>query len=304
LWELGQVLGLSAVAGCLMLCVLAVRPRAAASDGFALRTHEFLGWAVLVAAVLHVGLLLKADPRLIEHLKLTAPRYELAGMLGLIGLVFLTLPAVAAVRRRLWRRHRNFQLLHVAAACLVVLALAMHVLATARYVRGPWHVIAYILLSGAVLLALLRTRWRRPSGPLPARPSAALVFGRHSRLVLGIVVASLLGLLALGRGGTALALREPVVRRTESLVLNFPHDKHRAVDCIQCHHNFTDTTGSGSCISCHRSDRPDLRVGAEARFHDFCLGCHREPPANLSGHGPVTGCQACHTAPSIAGVGP
>jgi hypothetical protein len=41
-------------------------------------------------------------------------------------------------------------------------------------------------------------------------------------------------------------------------------------------------------------------VGAEARFHDFCLGCHRDPPAYLSGHGPVTGCSTCHAPPSAA----
>jgi predicted CXXCH cytochrome family protein len=123
------------------------------------------------------------------------------------------------------------------------------------------------------------------------------VFGRHSRLVLAMALSSLIALLALLPGGTALALREPFLHRSEPLVLAFPHDRHRSVNCIQCHHNFIDRSGGDSCISCHRSGRVTIRVGAEARFHDFCLGCHRDPPAYLSGHGPVTGCNTCH-APS------
>jgi predicted CXXCH cytochrome family protein len=294
LWESGQALGLCAVAGCLALCVLAVRPRSGASTAFALRGHEFLGWLVLAAAVLHVALLLGADRRVIQHLKLTAPRYEYAGVLALVSLLLLTVPAGAALRARIWRRHRAFQATHVAIACLLLLTLAVHVVGTERYVRGRAHVVAYLLLSGMVLFALLRARRQRPPAAPQASPSGSLVFGRHSRLVAAIIAASLVLLAVLSRGGTALALREPFVQRAQALAVDFPHERHRMVECVQCHHNFTDATGSGSCFSCHRSARADLRVGPEARFHDFCLGCHRDPPAELSGHGPVTGCEACH----------
>ena len=293
-WEIAQALGLCAVAGSLSLCVLAVRPRAGTAGAFPLRGHELLGWLTLGAAVLHVGLLLAADRRVLEHLKLTAPRYEYAGILALLSLLFLTVPAGAAVRWRLWPRHRDFQAAHVGAACLLVVTLAMHLLATGRYVHGRAHAVAYVLLSGGVLLALLRARAARQPAQAPSRILSGLVFGRHSRLVLSIVLAALIALLALLRGGTALALREPFLRRAEPLPLSFPHDKHRAVNCLQCHHNFTDQTGTDSCISCHRSSRVAIRVGAEARFHDFCLGCHRDPPGYLAGHGPVTGCNTCH----------
>jgi hypothetical protein len=78
--------------------VLAVRPRADTAGAFPLRGHELLGWLTLAAAVLHVGLLLAADQRVIEHIKLTAPPYEYAGILALLSLLFLTVPAGAAVR--------------------------------------------------------------------------------------------------------------------------------------------------------------------------------------------------------------
>ena len=293
-WEIAQALGLCAVAGSLSLCVLAVRPRAGRAGAFALRGHELLGWLTFAAAILHVGLLLAADRRVIEHIKLTAPRYEYAGILALLSLLFLTVPAGAAVRWRLWPRHRDFQAAPVGAACLVVVTLALHRLTTGRYIHGRAHAVAYVLLSGIVLLALLRARTTRQPAQAPARLLGGLVFGRHSRLVLSIVLGSLVALLTLLRGGTALALREPFLRRSEPLLLSFPHDKHRAVNCLQCHHNFTDQTGTDSCISCHRSRRAAIRVGAEARFHDFCLGCHRDPPGYLAGHGPATGCDTCH----------
>lgn len=293
LWEVAQGLGLCAVGGCLILCVLAVRPRADAAGALRLQSHELLGWLVLTAAALHVVLLVAADHRVVEHLKLTAPRYEYAGIVAILALIFLTVPAGAAARGRLWLRHRNFQAAHVGAACLLVVTLAVHVVTTGRYVHGRGHVVAYILVSGIALLALLRPRARRPLAR-PSLPVGSLVFGRHSRLVLAIALGSLAAVAALTRGSTALAMREPFLRRNEPLILGFPHDKHRSVNCIQCHHNFADRTGSGSCISCHRSRRPDIVVGAEARFHDFCLSCHREPPGDPTHHGPVTGCSTCH----------
>jgi predicted CXXCH cytochrome family protein len=276
--------------------VLSVRPRAGATDAFPVRGHELLGWLALDAAVLHVGLLLGVDQGVVEHVKLTAPRYEFAGIIALVTLLVLTLPAGAAVRSRFWSRHRNFQAAHVGAACLLVVTLAVHVGATDRYVHGRAHLVAYTLLSGIVLLGLLRARAQRQPTQ-PSRFLSGLVFGRHSRLVLGIVLGSLVALLALMCAGTTLTLREPFLRRGDRLVLDFPHDKHRSVNCILCHHNFTDQSGADSCISCHRSGRAEIRVGAEARFHDFCLGCHRDPPAHLIGHGPVTGCTTCHAPP-------
>jgi predicted CXXCH cytochrome family protein len=295
-WEIAQALGLAAVAGCLILCVLSVRPRAPAGGVFTLRSHQLLGWAVLAAALLHVGLLLGADRTVVEHVKPTAPRYEYAGFVALLILLFLTAPAGAAARSRLWPGQRGFQAAHVAAACLLVAALAVHVVTTGRYVHGAAQIAAYLLLSGVVLIALLRPRSQRRSAP-PPRLAGTLVFGRHSRLILGTVLGSLVALLAMAHGGATLALREPFAARSERLALNFPHERHRAVSCVTCHHDFIDRSGQGSCVSCHRSGRADLKAGPEARFHDFCLGCHRDPAAYLTGQGPVMGCDTCH-APS------
>jgi Class III cytochrome C family len=291
---MAQMLGLCAAAVCLTLCVLAVRPRNAVAGAFPMRAHELLGWLALAAVLLHVGWLLAGDHRVAEHLKLTAPRYEIAGIVALLALLFLAVPAGTAARSRFWSHHRSFQAAHVGAACLLIVAMAVHIVSTDRYVHGRAHRVAYALLSASVLLALLRARARRqPHTPGPGF-MGGLAFGRYSRLVLGIVAGALIALFALTRPATTLTMREPVVQRSDRLPLEFPHDKHRAVNCVACHHNFVDHSGAESCVSCHRSGRSEILVGAEARFHDFCLSCHRDPPASLIGHGPVSGCSTCH----------
>jgi predicted CXXCH cytochrome family protein len=295
-WEGAQALGLAAVLLCLLLCALPVRPRALTSRTLSLGRHALLGWFALACALLHVGLALLTDKVAVEHVKPTAPLYEWAGMGALALLLFLTLPAGGSVRRRLWAGHRNFQALHVAAACLLVALIAVHVFTSARYVHGILRSVLFLALSGSALLALLRARARARTSHPALNWRTALVFGRHSAVVLAIVSVCVLALAALLLPGAALRLREPLLGRTGVLLLDFPHDKHREVNCITCHHNFVDATGTAACISCHRSSRADLKVGAEARFHDFCFGCHREPPPPLARHGPVTGCAGCHAA--------
>lgn len=304
-WELAQSLGLLAALCCLLLCLLPVRPRTPGTPPLSLREHELLGWSMLIAALSHVGLSLAFDRAVIEHLKLTAPLYEWAGICALIASLVLSVPSAGPLRRRLWSRHRNFQALHVALSCAVVALIAVHVVTTNRYLHGPGRVALWLLLSSASLLALLRPRASPAAAPSLGAISR-LAFGRYSRLILICVFVAALAVVPLLKPSVRLALRAPLARRAEALPLDFPHDKHRAVNCVLCHHNFRDETGADSCISCHRSGRPAIRVSAEARFHDFCLGCHRDPPPALTRHGPTTGCDACHARPgprSAAGAG-
>jgi predicted CXXCH cytochrome family protein len=296
-WEAAQGAGVLAVLGCLLLCVLPVRPRHFASAPLSLRRHEIVGWTALGAAALHVVLLLALDPGVIEHVKRTAPLYEWAGILAAAMLLWLTAPSSAAVRRRLWSRHRSFQALHVGVTCFLVAAIAVHVITTDRYAHRGVRAFLFLAFSAVALLALLRTRMPLTPAHRPLPLLNRLAFGRHSALVLACAVVAIVALAALLAPGAALALREPVITRLSPLAVDFPHDKHRRVRCVQCHHNFTDRSGDGGCYSCHRSGRPDLRAGAEARFHDFCLGCHRDPPPQETHHGPVTGCDTCHLPP-------
>ena len=214
-------------------------------------------------------------------------------------LVLLVLLSLGSVRRRLWRSHRGFQATHVIMACVLIALTAVHVIVSARYVGGP--VRRALLIAACIGGVLMLLRARRPAATRDTTVRAPLVFGRHSTLIVCAAGLCALGIAALLPSFVDAALREPVIHRPTRLELDFPHEKHGAVNCLACHHNYADGTGSALCIECHRSDRTDLKMGAEARFHGFCFECHRHPSASLKGHGPVSGCLVCHR-PSGTGL--
>jgi DMSO/TMAO reductase YedYZ heme-binding membrane subunit len=298
-WELSQWAGLAAAIACILLCGAPLRPRDSHPPTLlSLRLHTAIGYAALILAALHIGGLALCDHTVIEYLKPTAPLYQFAGIAAALLLVALVLLSQAPLRRRLWKSHRGFQASHVILACLLAALVAAHVVVTARYLGGGGRRTLYVATTIGALLMLLRAR--RPlqssrQGPHPP----LLVFGRHSALIVGAVVICAAALTALLPASVDASLREPAFRRASRLALDFPHDKHGAVNCLTCHHNYADGTGAALCVECHRSQRTDLREGAEARFHGFCLDCHRHPSAALKahGHGPVSGCRLCHREP-------
>jgi cytochrome b561 len=316
-WEASQVAGYVGALTCILLAGAPLRPRVSLPPALvSLRLHSLLGWVALITVAVHIIGLVLADRTVIEYLKPTAPLYQIAGIAATASLLFLVFSGLAAARRRLWRSHRGFQATHVVVAYLMVCLIAVHVIVTARYLGGWGRRTLFAAAAVSAVLMLLRARRpalgsQPPSGsqppvaanlplagnpPAPSAPRARrqLVFGRHSTLIVVAAVACTAGIAALLPGTTDATLREPVIRRTSAPPLDFPHDKHGAVNCLTCHHNYADGTGMEACIACHRSARADLREGAEARFHGFCLDCHRHPDAALKGHGPVSGCTVCH----------
>ena len=127
---------------------------------------------------------------------------------------------------------------------------------------------------------------------------ALLGVWRLAMRLVGVISVAMLSLGLLIPGRALVALREPLLSRAKMLPLNFDHRKHTSINCLVCHHNYADGRGFDACIFCHRSARTDLKVGVEARFHDFCLNCHRHPGPTLPRHGPVSGCTICHQPPA------
>lgn len=293
-WELAQVAGLLGLLACVLLCGAALRPRDAQPPTlFSLRAHTLLGWAALAAVVLHTGGLVLADRTVLEYLKLSMPLYQWAGLIATVLIAILVLSGGGRARRALWRSHRAFQAMHVCLSCAVLVLAAAHVLTTDRYVGGGARRALLVAVSAGALLMLLRAR-RGASVSAHRGWRQALVFGRHSTLALLVIGLAVLLLAGLAGGVVRAALREPLLGRTATLPLDFPHEKHGLVNCLECHHNYADGTGLDWCVHCHRSARFDLKEGAEARFHGFCFQCHRHPQAGLQGHGPVSGCATCH----------
>jgi len=334
-WERAQAAGLLSLIGCALLCGAPVRPRAAQPPTLlSLPSHTLIGWAALVAVLLHIAALVLADHTVLEYLKPTMPLYAWAGLLGTLLLGLLVVSALSSVRRRLFRSNASFQLMHVMASCALLALIGAHVITTHRYVgglgRSAWMIAAMV---GAMLM-LLRPRRGAPRAPSTLSASGAsgasgalgalgtagtageagearapgvpwrrsLAFGRHAvaiAVTIGLVAIMLMGM----PGDAARAtLREPLIARAVTLPLAFPHEKHGQVNCLECHHNYADGTGLDWCIHCHRSARADLKEGVEARFHGFCLQCHRDPRAQLHAHGPVAGCSACHHSADHGGL--
>ncbi|HTV96958.1 MAG TPA: cytochrome c3 family protein [Steroidobacteraceae bacterium] len=298
-WEFSQWAGFAGALVCIVLSGAPIRPRSAQPPSLlSLRLHTALAWTALLAVLIHVGGLLLADRIVTAYLRPTAPLYQLAGIGAALLLMILVVLSQAGIRRRLWRSHRGFQAAHVIMACALALLVAVHVVVTARYLGGRGRRVLFVAATIGALLMLLRAR--RPA-PLPgsAKPARAhTVFGRHSGVIVAVVAMCVVGLAGLVPDSVDAALREPLLRRTSALPLDFPHGKHGAINCLSCHHNYADGSGAALCVECHRSRRTDLKEGVEARFHGFCFGCHRHPAAALKSHGPVSGCSACHRAPT------
>src|SRR4051794_20147557 len=126
-----------------------------------LSLHRQAGVAVLVLIVLHVVVLMVADPSRIALLdSFTAPPRARAGMLALLGLVALAVTSVW--RRRLRLNYERWRALHLTCTAVVIAAAFAHVVWVHAYTSLAvvrWSVLLLVL---AAAVALFWTRIARP----------------------------------------------------------------------------------------------------------------------------------------------
>jgi Ferric reductase like transmembrane component/Class III cytochrome C family len=294
-WELVQLAGYLSAIGCLFLTGAALRPRdARPSRLLTLDQHKWLAWITLALLGTHVGGTLIVDRHTIEYLKLSTPIYQLAGILAALALVIASISALGRVRRFLWQNASLFRAVHVLLAALIVILVFVHVVATDRYASGPRRWLWTAMTVLVLLLPLQRVSQTARPSPWPL---AFSVYARRVFLALALVALACVGFAAQTRERRAQVTLETVAERAQALPVEFPHEQHGTVNCLTCHHNFVDHTGVDNCIPCHRSTRSDIRLDAEARFHSFCMHCHRDGELVATGlrkHGPVSQCSACH----------
>lgn len=77
------------------------------------------------------------------------------------------------------------------------------------------------------------------------------------------------------------------------LAVAFDHADHRETPCADCHHNFVDGSGGGTCYNCHKY-HPEIAAEMETMFHDFCFGCHVSRRQEGEDSGPMRECRGCH----------
>ncbi|MEW6349787.1 MAG: cytochrome c3 family protein [Thermodesulfobacteriota bacterium] len=88
-------------------------------------------------------------------------------------------------------------------------------------------------------------------------------------------------------------------KKTKSPVV-FPHAKHKALKCMDCHHVYKDAKNVfkegdevQKCGSCHKAAAQDKAPGLKDAFHKQCEGCHKKMKKDKQKTGP-TACTKCH----------
>jgi predicted ferric reductase len=153
LWDWANALGYLALALGLLLFVYAGRPRAFPpfSGRFFANIHRDFGYIALLLVLLHISLLLYAEPLLVEHLKLTAPVHMLAGLISAVLMLLLVLGSITALRRRLWPDYHRFRVVHAWLSVGVLLLLLIHIVGSAYYLNSVWKVTVCLALAGGVV---------------------------------------------------------------------------------------------------------------------------------------------------------
>jgi len=122
-----------------------------------LRNHRAVAMTAAVLALLHVGLVLAADPHRFGVLDLrSAPPRVWAGSVATVALVLLVVLALSRRKRRV--RYEGWRLVHIALSLVVVGGTALHVWWLQHLVLEP-DMAAWFGLLLVVVLGLIAYRW-------------------------------------------------------------------------------------------------------------------------------------------------
>ncbi len=82
--------------------------------------------------------------------------------------------------------------------------------------------------------------------------------------------------------------------------VKFPHAKHKAVKCADCHHVIKDGKNVWKegdevqkCGACHKLEADGKVVKLEKAYHDNCVNCHKKVKGENKPTGPIA-CAKCH----------
>lgn len=190
LWDWANGMGYLALALCLFLFAYKGRPRRypAYSGRFFANLHRDLGYIALALLAGHVGILLAAEPLLLEHFKPTAPLHMLSGLLALLLMALLVLFSVPTLRRRLWPDYHLFRHVHAVLAVAVIALTLYHVVVSAFYLNAVWKQSVLLLSAAAIVISYGALRQREPRMPATRSRNSA----RYSHAISGVATVSAL----------------------------------------------------------------------------------------------------------------
>ena len=309
LWDLGAACGYICLISFVFLYAFPVR-----GDGLpharllGLSQHKSLGWCVLGGAVAHVVILLLAEPLSTRYLLPSAPLFMWCGIVALLLLVALVITGLSSRAHMRSSPAASRATLHVVLASLAMATACAHIVGSSQLLSDAFKPVFVLLLVGLPLgWYALRPRLRRWQ---PARGARRRSLARPASHLAAVALVALMP-----APMSKQLLLEPVVRPSP-IAVSFPHDSHTSVNCVTCHHNYVDHTGTMACIECHRNantvaPRADLarpgrrgqqisglgttfRSSSESTFHTFCRDCHTQLALDSEKHGPTRSCSACH----------
>jgi hypothetical protein len=151
-WELSAAFGWAA---CLALVPVFRLPRRDAATSLAFRAtlHRLAGYAVLGLVALHVGVMLAADPFVLDYLGWLMPAHVLAGVLGVLALLLAVATREPALRLG---RSSPGRVLHLAAGLAAGGLTSWHVLASTTKLITAWPLALAVLVFVCLLAPALR----------------------------------------------------------------------------------------------------------------------------------------------------
>lgn len=152
-WDADNALGFAALAGMLYLS----SPGEARRD---LRTHEWLGIAVLAVAVLHGLWFLLVDAAALEYIKPGAPAYMWTGIGAIVLFATLVWLARLPTRRSAHRTYGSFRWWHRLIAFGGLAGALHHIIASGFYLR-TWYQAFLLVFIAAGAVFLRRTHGSR-----------------------------------------------------------------------------------------------------------------------------------------------
>jgi hypothetical protein len=198
LWDWANVMGYMVLTLALLLFVYRGRARSfpAFSGRFFANLHRDLGYIAMLLLTGHVGLLLWAEPLLLEHLKPSAPLHMLAGLFALLFMIVLVISSVPFLRRRLWPNYHRFRHIHALFAAAILGLVNYHVVMSGFYLNSEWKLAVLAVVGSYVATsAIRRERTVLLSGIIRIRNSASYSHMITYCVTLLVLLASLLALL-------------------------------------------------------------------------------------------------------------
>lgn len=296
LWDLAMGVGYAAVAFAAALYLYPLRGEGLPHRRlFTLSQHRRIGWITLTLAALHTLSTLVLQPQVGHYLLPSAPLYMVLGLAALLALGALVMTGLSAAPAPKKARPVTSVSTHAILAALLPALTAAHLLGSGQFLAAPAKATTLCLLLALPLAwaAFRAVRHRATRKSTTPRGHTGITHSNRLLTTAAPCCVAFVALLLLPIPTTPSHLLQPLAR-PPILPVYFPHEKHTTVNCVTCHHNFTDKTGIGSCLDCHRSSRPDLTQSAEATFHIFCRDCHSQLAHTTTQHGPSRACSECH----------